>query len=258
MTVFFKRIRDTEIVWKMATSPYFLEPLGRFRKRILYSNIYHTDYAVPTNTGAFLHAHSRYPHHRIEHKISGRVKEHVILRANHPDNEEDKWNSLLEKGQKIIKFSFLTFKDEDYLMKQMEEIRCQKERPTPFEIYNNDLVMSTCLDALGWEKHFIDFRSEMGGLKIKCKTRRNVQAVSDHANFDLQPKSTMESRELVKALRIPLNYIFMFPTSHRMIGAFSRIRRSAILFRNGRPFVQASVDYFLEHVLSGENAVENC
>lgn len=66
----------------MATSPKFLEPLGKFRKRIAYANAYGTDFPVPTQTAAFLSKKSSYPHHFVEEDSDSENEDCVVVDDN--------------------------------------------------------------------------------------------------------------------------------------------------------------------------------
>merc|ERR1712232_246612 len=53
------------VVKNMATTPYFLSPLSKFRRRVAYANAFHTDFPVPTQTAAFLNRKNNYSHHFV-------------------------------------------------------------------------------------------------------------------------------------------------------------------------------------------------
>ena len=121
------RFRVNTLLWDMATSPKYLEPLGFFRKRIAYANAFQTDFPVPTETATFLHSMSQYPHHKI---------------SKHHDN-------------KIIS-SFKTEKKNNTNI-----FSCSEERSAKDKIMADLEIMSRSLDSLGWTKTFVDLRSEI-------------------------------------------------------------------------------------------------
>jgi len=74
--------RLNDLMKSMATAPKFLEPLGKFRKRIAYANAYGTDFPVPTQTAAFLSKKSSYPHHFVEEDSDSENEDCVVVDDN--------------------------------------------------------------------------------------------------------------------------------------------------------------------------------
>jgi len=123
--------RVNKLVKNMATSPYFLEALSLFRKRILYANAFSTDFVVPTGTAAILHPKSSSMHRFAD------------------DDDDDQ---LFYRENQMIIATLHTISNNDEQMVQQSIDEGEDE----------ELVeMTKKLDALGWKKVFVDMRGEI-------------------------------------------------------------------------------------------------
>ena len=135
--------RLNDVMKTMATSPEFLEPLRKFRKRVAFANAYATDFPVPASTAAFLSEDSTYPHHFSDKVISKDTKEAVTdWKKVDEDNKEGRIIATLH-----------THQDEA----SPHELHCASGT----EIIDDLVKMSNSLDSLGWTKVFIDIRKEI-------------------------------------------------------------------------------------------------
>lgn len=117
------------LIFDMGTNyEQFMQPLSEFKKRIAYINAFHTDFQVPTTTAAFLSEDSTYPHTILSH---------------HSDETRC--------DPSFIVASIKSEKNDFILKAQVDKSPNEKKRV-------QDLIMSNKLDALGWQKIFIDSR----------------------------------------------------------------------------------------------------
>ena len=237
-------MRLTKTVWEMATSEYYLEPLAKFHKRLLFSNVLSSDFMVPTNTSGILHPQSRYPHYRLHEPFSTHSEKLSIER--YKNNETNERKKTLKNGRDAIVASYLTVQDHDFL-KRHWETKTNEEKEKELDYYNDDLYMSACLDSLGWEKHFVDFRKDV-------KTPFSFEVFkSDIEEYNKLLKNdtneAIESRELASSFQIPFLYGIIPPACHRTTGACSRNRMLTLMHRGGRPFVEALANEIIETIL---------
>lgn len=192
--------RLNDLIKTMCTTPKFLKPLSLFQKRIAYANAYHTDFAVPTQTAAFLNSESSYPHHLcLDDIISSSAPLHGVTStgnevennaedmnvedndnidySNGDTNHDDAVNKYIDDGLIVARLytpqgSLKNKKRKEDATNTMitNAISCTSvstAETTEMEVSNgsklNDelLEMSLALDELGWEKVFVDIRSTL-------------------------------------------------------------------------------------------------
>jgi hypothetical protein len=252
--------RITPLLEEMATSPYYLEPLGRFRKRIAFANAFRTDFPVPVHTAAFLSENSDYPHHFEEQPFGS-------------DSETDNCGMFLAAAHTPQKSKFTC--KEDCSVASADE-------------YDEVVAMSNSLDALGWKKVFVDMRQQVPRLAIPTALlRKNTnssssirtlfcQARSDSNRSDetglsisdesersdtdlltvdpitqLKQRRIVGSREVAEAMKAPVvENVFHWPIGHNMIVAFSRNRVSTYFNRGGRPIVDALAKELVDDIFA--------
>jgi hypothetical protein len=185
--------RLTGLLREMTLSPKYLDPLGKFRFRIAYSNAHNTDFQVPTKTAAFLCESSRYPH-------------------------------TLEKSNKFLTSPWIvgifnTEKMEKDMYEIIGEYKATAECNTNNE--NDQIEMSVALDSLGWKKVFVDVRDLLPfSLKIPWI---NEKSILDHTKKSSEnccnDDVIFESRELIpfvtssNRISIPMGHTTMVANS---------------------------------------------
>ena len=126
--------RINSILYDMATSEQFVNPLSLFRKRVCYANAYGTDFPVPASTAAFLSECSTYPH-----------------RVSDDDDPND--DSLVQIATLFT--APLNRSDENTLL------HIQNKEEASASLDKELARMSISLDSLGWKKVFVDMRKEV-------------------------------------------------------------------------------------------------
>jgi hypothetical protein len=185
--------RLTGLLREMTLSPKYLDPLGKFRSRIAYSNAHNTDFQVPTKTAAFLCESSRYPH-------------------------------TLEKSDKFLTSPWIVgIFNTKKMEKDMYEIIGEYKATAECNA-NNDhdqIEMSVALDSLGWKKVFVDVRDLLPfSLKIPWI---NEKSILDHTKKNSEnccnDDVIFESRELIpfvtasNRISIPMGHTTMVANS---------------------------------------------
>lgn len=220
----------------MATSPIFLVPLGSFRKRIAYANVYNTDFPVPTKTAAFLCLHSRYPHHCFD------------LR------EGDRYSGVMLDDSNLIIATLCTPRTQTNQISMLSSFKSSTKKSQQDEL----LRMSMSLDSLGWIKVFVDMRRQIP-VRISLPSfleRRHRSSVaaggkgSAHLLCTLQRRGVVESRDVVKAFSTPNKRVIGLPLGHNTICAFSRSNMSKKVNKGGRPVMDALARELVDGMLS--------
>jgi len=264
--------RLNDLMKQMATTPYFLEPLAKFRKRVAYANAYGTDFPVPLHTAAFLSETSDYPHHFYCE-----------------DNGEDEEDKVVVDDNGLVIATLHTPPNRPSASKAVDE-----EDADPAVYVDQDDTddlnhMSQSLDSLGWKKVFIDIRREVPKVPVPSLLRRlgdsrsssmDFGASSDTNNSDnsgdegsnndnsngnppgtddiaapinrLREKGIVASKDIAAALSSkPLfdQDEFHWPMGHNMMVAFSRSRLSTYMNKAGRPVVDALAKELVDDIL---------
>jgi hypothetical protein len=236
----------------MATSPYFLEPLSLFRRRILYANAFSTDFVVPTGTAAFIHPRSS---------------------SIHRFGDQDDQQSRFYRGNRMIIATLYTEKQLQYL----------QTITTTGEKCDDELVeMSKCLDALGWKKVFVDMRDEIPisiplppspnfswmpsiiMVPALLKSRSSSSEMTSSPNTSLSVESTIasvtsrqfvQSKELIKMFSVSTSRISL-PIGHNMIIAHTKpnSRFSTAVNKRGRPVMDSLAQELVHEVLHWNGA----
>lgn len=209
--VFFKN----DLLYRMATEPYFLDALSLFQKRVAFGNAFNTDLMVTTGTSVFLHQKNEYPQYILkddEQNSEERCEDNLAISSPYQ-------NSLAAK--KMICGSFVTKREDSHkfshIIKQTEsEIKkktAQAESSTDDAIENEkkSLQMSLCLDSLGWTKILVDVRSEIPSISlIKSSSQDSDDSIT---NQDFEQSKTLLSKfsAAKDGLRIAL------PLGHRIV-----------------------------------------
>jgi len=219
--------RLNDLMKSMATTSKFLDPLGKFRKRIAYANAYGTDFPVPTQTAAFLSKKSSYPHHFVEEDSDSENENRVVV----DDNGLVIATLQTPAGYIPGKGAILDKENTDDLDQ-----------------------MSNALDSLGWKKVFVDVRNEipMQFTIPKIISKQSSGGDSTPVNEPVQSlkeKGIVESRDIAEAISLPpkMDKITV-PLGHNMIVAFSRNKVSALMNKSGRPVVNALAKELVEDI----------
>jgi len=178
--------RLTDLLRRMATAPYFLDPLAYFNQRIAFANAYSTDFAVPTETAAFLHRKSPSLHTFVDALLCD--DEDVILPQNLDLLEEIEQEVKYYQDNPLIVAALRTkptyvisshrgsrdhglgasasWESSDELSGMTDE--GLSEAPFDQEALQEEtdelVLMATSLDSLGWKKVFVDMRDQMPAL----------------------------------------------------------------------------------------------
>jgi len=272
--------RLNELIKTMCTCPTYLELLALFEKRIAYANAYYTDFAVPTQTAAFLNENSTYPHHILD--IAPSVED---ITMNSSDGEAD-----ATKNDLIV----ATFNTPRLERKKKTsttlKTSCIIEKSALRDKYDGDkshtdelLEMSTGLDELGWQKVFVDIRSTLPYVPIPCigkkrGTSRLSYALkldssqSEEMNYCLEEeeneeldelpsitsptlssknqRNTLQSRDVAKVFSSPDNNVLSFPMGHNMMVADSKNKMSTFIYKGGRPLMDKLGKDLVNEILS--------
>eukprot|EP00536_Pseudo-nitzschia_multiseries_P009456 jgi/Psemu1/258162/estExt_Genewise1Plus.C_2640007 len=206
--------RSNDLLYAMATDQGFLRPLASFRKRIAYANGYGTDFPVPVETAAFLSDRSTFPH------VRSADARRIETSHNGNGNSND-------TGGLVAALS--TSADSEHF--DADECHDELHR------------MSVSLDRLGWEKVFVDLRSEMPSVELPRWTgsmRHIVTAIkSTHEN---------DSRDNTNN-----RLVLRVPVGHNMIVAFSRDRISSFLNKGGRPVVDVLAKELVHEIVAARS-----
>lgn len=203
----------------MGTSPKFLEPLGCFCKRVAYTNAYHTDLMVSTNSGAFLHNYSQYPHYLL-----------------------DTSKEICCDGLKTI--SFMT--EKTHLSRIVNEsVNENKEDVDMFQI-------CVCLDSLGWKKVFVDSRIvSPTSLHLSTKRRESGILINDLFHDKSSDRVMTKSRDLSMNLSSQQDSICtLFPLCHPITNALSVNPVATALTWGCRPLARFIARNFVKDILS--------
>jgi Putative serine esterase (DUF676) len=128
--------RINSILYDMATSEQFVNPLSLFRKRVCYANAYGTDFPVPASTAAFLSEYSTYPH-----QVS--------------DDDDSNEDSLVEIA------TLYTVPQTSNRSREESVLHIPNKEETVASLERELAQMSVSLDSLGWKKVFVDMRKEV-------------------------------------------------------------------------------------------------
>ena len=218
----------------MATSTKFLHPLRQFRKRIAYANAFGTDFPVPTATAAFLHSKSTYPHY-----------------LDHPSRRDDGECVVVDDSGLVIAVFHTPPTPES---SDIDDTIVGEDDSQLDDL----VVMSHCLDSLGWKKVFVDLRNEIPiGLNIPRLPRSKYTSPKKDESVSLQNLKAREvigSGEVNQATASPPDHNrISFPLGHNMMVAFSRDNKTASFNKGGRPVVNALASELVEFIFSWEH-----
>ena len=206
--------RISGLIKKMCTEDFFLKPMSLFRKRVAYANAYQTDFVVSTESAAFLHLNSSYPHHFESPELEGsesNVGNGKVVATLHTPRDE---GTTTENGR---------YRNEDAQRKK-GFLRSQEKAELESEL----LEMSNCMDKLGWKKVLVDLRNEM---PVKLKIPR-----LSPASIQKQSSGVLRSSEVVENFKDPSDDIIGFPLGHNTMVAVEK-HRFSVLFKGGRPLM---------------------
>jgi hypothetical protein len=232
--------RLNDLLHTMATSPRFLRPLARFRRRIAYANAFGTDFVVPGTTAAFLDKDSESLHYFNEYveELGDQVLVDSIRKGI---DKAETGCPASERG--LVVATFHTPRVSVGELKQPSSKRA------------NDLsVMATSLDSLGWKKVFIDIRKEIPlGVSLPALPIRSASEPTLSCPIQ-QLKTTsrvVESRHLASAIASnpSKSTILSLPVGHNTICAYSRGPVSTAMNTGGR-FVMDSLAIELTNEIS--------
>jgi hypothetical protein len=215
----------------MATTPQYLRPLAKFRKRIAYANAYGTDLMVPASTAAFLHSASTYPHHWDASDYK----------------EGDDFLVVDEIGHVVATLHTPSLEESDHALEAPDD--------------TDELAfMSHSLDSLGWKKVFVDLRHEIPiGVTLPSFQRKGQDASSNgeakptaRSPLDsLKTRGVVSSADVASVTKLPPDLKrISFPAAHNMIVAYSRCTNSATFNKGGRPVVDALAKELIDFIFS--------
>jgi hypothetical protein len=191
------RTDDIDLIYQMSTDyDTFLKPLSLFHKRIAFANAFRTDFQVPTSTAAFLSRESTYPH-IVEIDV-----EHPFIVAV----------ARTEENLEVLK------------EKIDERIPCKRH------------AMSVKLDALGWQKVFLDVRDyiPLPGIALPSfLTTGSRQKWNAFISVGGERKKQVESRDLLRSLSGSDR--FDIPVGHQIMVANSKNQSYSRFTAKGRP-----------------------
>jgi len=130
-----------DLIYTMAVDEIFITPLMSFSKRLAYINAFGTDFQVPTSTAAFLDSESTYPHYVIEATSFSNTS---TTGSGDGDDDDGEKSSFI--ATKVI------------TKRSLDIIYANQEW---YSDKSPHLIMSNKLDALGWDKVFIDTRDKI-------------------------------------------------------------------------------------------------
>lgn len=209
--------RISGLIKKMCTEEMYLKPLSLFRKRVAYANAYQTDFVVSTESAAFLHLNSSYPHH-----------------FENPDLEDDNESNKETKSGKVVatlhtpRDEGKTNKNERYQNEYAHRKKGFLQSQEKAELESELLEMSNSMDKLGWKKVLVDLRNEM---PMKLKIPRLSTASPQR-----QASGTLKSSEVVETFKDPSDDVIGFPLGHNTMVAVEK-HRFSVLFKGGRPLM---------------------
>jgi hypothetical protein len=257
--------RLNDLLHSMATTPAFLKPLAKFRKRIAYANAYGTDFPVPASTAAFLSENSTYPHHIVETNTTST--------GTSMSEDRDSLNITETHGGMVIAtLRTLTQPHGDSDSEEEEEDhgdvdnRSNSSSPSvgsqKYGDQEDELEhMSRSLDRLGWKKVFVDIRRELPSAELpKSSWLRRFN--SDPSSLDETPAQVpnlqslqmenrvVQSREVATAVASATDNRVALPLGHNMIVAFSRSRLTTFINKGGRPVVDSLAKELVEEIFT--------
>ncbi len=240
-----KRFRVNDLVKNMATSPYFLQPLSLFRKRIAYANAYSTDFVVPTGTAAFIH-----PRSDSLHRFG---------------DENDNSHSRIYRDNKMIIASLYTEKQQ----------RTSSLYSTT-EVDDELVEMSKCLDSLGWKKVFVDMRDEIPiGMPLPSFQMPNIVAMkppflrsltlssssseiswSEESVITSQSDSKFAQSKELTQMFCASKYKISLPMGHNMIVAHTKPNSTFgnALNQRGQPVMDSLAQELVHELLNWNSA----
>lgn len=202
------------------------------------------DFPVPTETAAFLHPESTHSHCFVENDL-----------GCYGGGTEGAKHELI-----VALFHTHRTKTSPYV----DENNNEKE----YDINNADLLtMSLSLDSLGWKKVFVDLRRNLPTLSfpkvLSSLLNRTANSVTTAGNVTVANSLdtvltrgrngfVVESKALASAFNHPVTsgpFQIYFPNAHNMICAWSRNRRGAHVYQEGRPVMDAMAEDVVKDML---------
>ena len=263
------------IIRSMCLEGKYLNPLRNFRQRIAYANAYGTDFQVPTETAAFLNGESKVDHYLIASRdvnsLGGGSGEGGDSKGNNGNKEEDGQTSSEECPSFIV------------AILQTEQKSLPPSPISTSRAPSNELLkMSQSLDALGWQKVFIDVRNRIPvpGVSMPAWFRpasrsslddviqkhasRSSDSDSGHdgagdandnsrttASQSLDPstkgKCVLTSEELARSTTV--GETLHFPLGHTVMVANSKSETYSRLNSQGRPVMDKLAEDMIRDVL---------
>lgn len=227
-----------DLIYQMSTDyDLFLSPLEKFRERVAYINAFRTDFQVPTATAAFLSRNSTFPH-RIRISSSS---------SSSSDKEEEDEN--VQDAPSFIVAVAETEPNRHLLVQDVNDhggtnIDGDDSGGKKCKIH----AMSVKLDALGWQKVFVDVREyiPLPGIALPSFLTRGsrerwndfLKSVQEIEDGKKGLKKVVSSKDLEKFMsssdRIDV------PVGHQVMVANSKNPNYSSFTSKGRPVM----DYF--------------
>jgi len=234
---------SNDLIYRMSVDDNFVRPLLAFEKRVAYVNAFGTDFQVPTSTAAFLDDTSTVPHY---------VQETSTAKKNDGDSSS----------------SFVTA-----VMTTQTDYSVIDAEKDWYRGKTSHLIMSNKLDALGWEKVFIDTRDKipipsfsLPSLFGEKKTKKQIwndfveakaaeyeesNNNSDRKNnskHDERIAAVVESKDLFQLLTS--NDKLQFPAGHSVLVANSKNQDFQDFTSQGRPVMDKLARDLVQHLTS--------
>lgn len=226
--------RLNDLLYSMATSPAYLQPLSKFRKRVAYANAYGTDFAVPASTAAFLSENSTYPHYIVETNTT-KTSTRLLADGTTTTIVQDE-NDVASHGGLVIATLYTPAQpdgnveeddDDDegeFLNGDIEEnsnasstsLNSHKSGDQEDELDQ----MSRSLDRLGWKKVFVDIRRELPGAdfpKSFWKFGQQSSDASDESDTNTEEAAATASSSSSSSSRNPIPNLQSLQLQNRVV-----------------------------------------
>jgi len=221
------RLDEQDLLYQMATHyQNYLQPLSKFKKRVAYANAYMTDFPVPTETAAFLSKNSE--------------SHHFLLKPDHDaNNNTHNHPSIVATIVTDTNTSLLTTNKFDNQLDTLDKLD----------------IMSTKLDALGWNKIFVDLRDLVPTFSIPNPFWKHDSTVRSKWKIREEQGPQNISYQEIKDNMIQAEK-YSFPLGHIVLIANSKSKWHSKVTNNGKPIMDQMATQLLHDILSFSFEVE--
>jgi len=237
---------SNDLIYRMSVDDGFLMPLLAFEKRVAYVNAFGTDFQVPTSTAAFLDDTSTVPHYVLNTNINTGTS-----------TSDTKKNDSSSSSSSFVTAVVTTQTDYNVINAKKDWYKGK----------TSHLIMSNKLDALGWDKVFIDTRDKIPvpsfsfpSLFGEKKTHKQVwndfveskaakyEKNSSSSEHDERIVAVVESKDLYQLLTS--NDRLQFPGGHAVLVANSKNQGYENFTSEGRPVMDKLARDLIQHLLN--------